>query len=81
MSNAARQAVSALIAFLCTAASLALLYAANVPFPPPLEVAAIPQWLVFAAVVYAVTRLGFYLANRVAPELAHPASQSRGGAA
>ncbi len=72
MSNAARLAISAVVAFLCATASTALLYAAKVPFPPPLELAAIPQWLVFAAVINAVTRLGFYLAHRVAPELGLP---------
>ena len=80
MQSATRQALSALVASLSTAASIALLYAAKVPFPPPLELAAIPQWLVFAAVVHAVTRLGFYVACRVAPELANAAPPSRSAA-
>ncbi|MBL8346836.1 MAG: hypothetical protein JNN03_15460 [Rubrivivax sp.] len=81
MSNATRLAVSALVAFLCTAASTALLYAAKIPFPPPLALDAIAQWLVFAAVVHSVTRLGFFLAQRVAPELANAAASSRSSAA
>lgn len=74
MTHAARQAVSALVAFSCTAVSLALLRAAGLPFPPALAWAAVPQWLVFAAVVHATTRLGFHLAGRVAPALARPAA-------
>jgi uncharacterized membrane protein YfcA len=81
MSNAVRIAVSAALASFFTAASIALLYAANIPFPPPLEFTAAPQWLVFAAVVYAVTRLGFHLAHRVAPKLADSQPSSRRSAA
>jgi hypothetical protein len=81
MSNAARQAISATVALLCTAASIALLYAAHFPFPPALEVWAVPQWLVFAAVVSSANQLGFYVVGRVVPELMKAPVRSEGGAA
>ena len=81
LSPATKQAVSAAIAFVSVSASLALLYAAQVPFPPHLELRALPQWLVFAAVVHAANRLAFAVAYRIAPELLREAPRAGPGAA
>jgi len=45
--------------------AIAVLRAADIPFPPPLEFEAWAEWAVFAAVVYSCTALCFYIAGRV----------------
>ena len=60
--------------------SIAVLVAAHVPFPPALSFEALPQWVVFVAVVHSCTALCMFVAARVFGEgsPSHPvASQSK----
>lgn len=45
--------------------AIALLRAADVPFPPPLDLDAWAQWAVFAAIVYSCTAVCVYAAGLV----------------
>jgi hypothetical protein len=45
--------------------SIAILQAAHVPFPPALSVEALPQWAVFAAVVYTSTSICMFVVSRL----------------
>lgn len=47
------------------AIAIAVLRAAEVPFPPALVLEAWAQWVVFAAMVYASTALCFHAAERL----------------
>lgn len=60
--------------------SIAVLRAAHVPFPPDRSFEALPQWIVFAAVVHSCTALCLFAVARVFGEgpPSHPdASQSK----
>jgi TRAP-type C4-dicarboxylate transport system permease small subunit len=45
--------------------SIAILQAAQLPFPPQLSLQALPQWAVFAAVVYTSTAFCMFITARI----------------
>ena len=45
--------------------SIAMLQAAHLPFPPALSVGALPQWAVFAAVVYTSTSICMFVVSQL----------------
>ena len=64
MKDLTRKLLVAVAPVFGTVLSIALLQAAHLPFPPALSWEAIPQWVVFAAVVHTCTAVCMFLALR-----------------
>ena len=65
MSTFMHKVLSAVAPVVSVSVSLAVLRAAELPFPAELAVAALPQWAIFCALVYTSTAFLLFLVNRV----------------
>jgi hypothetical protein len=65
MSTFMHKALSAVAPLVSVTGSIAVLRAAQLPFPPEWAAAALPQWAIFGALVYTSTVILLFLVNRV----------------
>ncbi len=64
--------LSAVSPFFGASISIVICQAAHLPFPPALSVDALPQWAVFAAVVYTLTSICMFIVSRLFGEAVKP---------
>jgi predicted membrane channel-forming protein YqfA (hemolysin III family) len=65
MSTLMHKALSAVAPVVSVTGSIAVLRAAQLPFPPEWAAAALPQWAVFGALVYISTAFLLFVVSRV----------------
>lgn len=65
MKKFTRQVLAAVSPVFGVGVSIALLRAAQVPFPAALSLEALPQWAVFSAVVYTSTSICIFVVSRL----------------